>query len=182
VERMLTEIDELPEQFKSAEIVYISKNNLTNLEVRASAAAASMNRIGVPCSNIILDNASNWDAAKAVHPVNNPLHSWGGTGGSHCSVWFDMQGVQQFTCLRVLSAADNLLPDISCLDVLSACPNLQVGTIVECSASCPAAWTHGQCPSSLSAGLGCVLLPRLGHVTAELSSAGLHCRLWRFSR
>jgi hypothetical protein len=33
VERMLTEVDELPEQFKSAEIVYLSKNCLTSLEV-----------------------------------------------------------------------------------------------------------------------------------------------------
>lgn len=40
VERMLTEIDEVPEQFKSAEIVYLSTNCLTNLEVRRVGAAA----------------------------------------------------------------------------------------------------------------------------------------------
>lgn len=34
--------------------------------------------------------------------------------------------MQQFARLRVLSAADNLLPDISCLEVLTACPHLQV--------------------------------------------------------
>jgi hypothetical protein len=33
VERMLTDIDELPEPFKSAEIVYLSKNCLANLQV-----------------------------------------------------------------------------------------------------------------------------------------------------
>lgn len=36
------------------------------------------------------------------------------------------QGLQQFSRLRVLSAADNLLPDIGCLEVLTACPHLQV--------------------------------------------------------
>jgi hypothetical protein len=34
VERMLTDIDDLPQQFQSAEIVYLSKNCLTHLEVR----------------------------------------------------------------------------------------------------------------------------------------------------
>lgn len=34
VERMLTDIDELPQQFQSAEILYLSKNCLTQLEVR----------------------------------------------------------------------------------------------------------------------------------------------------
>jgi hypothetical protein len=33
VERMLTDIDELPEPFKSAEVVYLSKNCLSNLQV-----------------------------------------------------------------------------------------------------------------------------------------------------
>jgi hypothetical protein len=38
VERMLTDIDELPEQFKSAEIVYLSNNCLTHLQVSAALA------------------------------------------------------------------------------------------------------------------------------------------------
>jgi hypothetical protein len=33
VERMLTDIDDLPQQFQSAEIVYLSKNCLNHLEV-----------------------------------------------------------------------------------------------------------------------------------------------------
>jgi hypothetical protein len=37
-----------------------------------------------------------------------------------------LQGIQQFQRLRVLSAADNLLPDLSCLEVLTECPGLQV--------------------------------------------------------
>jgi hypothetical protein len=37
-----------------------------------------------------------------------------------------LQGIEQFQRLRVLSAADNLLPDISCLEILTVCPNLQV--------------------------------------------------------
>jgi hypothetical protein len=45
---------------------------------------------------------------------------------SNAVVWY-VQGMQQFARLRVLSAADNLLPDITCLEVLAACPNLQVG-------------------------------------------------------
>lgn len=45
MERMLTDIDQLPHQFQSAEIVYLSKNCLTDLEVclhntsRADAAS-----------------------------------------------------------------------------------------------------------------------------------------------
>jgi Leucine-rich repeat (LRR) protein len=67
VERYLTQIDELPEQYRSAEVVYLSRNSLRSLA-----------------------------------------------------------GIQQFPCLRVLSASDNLLEDIEQLRVLEACPNLQV--------------------------------------------------------
>jgi hypothetical protein len=67
VERYLTHIDELPEQYRSAEVVYLSRNSLRSLA-----------------------------------------------------------GIQQFPCLRVLSASDNLLEDIEQLRVLEACPNLQV--------------------------------------------------------
>lgn len=37
VERQLTLIDELPRQFQCAEVVYVSKNNLTSLQVRVVA-------------------------------------------------------------------------------------------------------------------------------------------------
>lgn len=67
VERYLTHIDELPEQYHSAEVVYLSRNSLRSLA-----------------------------------------------------------GIQQFPFLRVLSASDNLLEDIEQLQVLEACPNLQV--------------------------------------------------------
>lgn len=67
VERYLTHIDELPEQYHSAEVVNLSRNSLRSLA-----------------------------------------------------------GIQQFPFLRVLSASDNLLEDIEQLQVLEACPNLQV--------------------------------------------------------
>lgn len=47
---------------------------------------------------------------------------------AHCCVNCCLQGIEQFQRLRVLSAADNLLPDLSCLEVLTTCPNLQVRT------------------------------------------------------
>lgn len=68
MERNLTVIDELPEQYHTAEVVYISRNNLRTL-----------------------------------------------------------QGLEQFSQLRVLSASDNLFEDISQLQILQdACPGLQV--------------------------------------------------------
>ncbi|WIA22151.1 hypothetical protein OEZ85_004487 [Tetradesmus obliquus] len=69
VERYLTHIDELPEQYHSAEVIYLSRNSLRSLA-----------------------------------------------------------GIQQFPFLRVLSASDNLLEDIEQLQVLEACPNLQVAS------------------------------------------------------
>lgn len=68
VEQCLTVIDELPRQCHSAEVVYLSKNNLQTL-----------------------------------------------------------QGIEQFSQLRVLSASDNLLEDIAQLQILQdACCKLQV--------------------------------------------------------
>lgn len=69
VEKFLTQIDELPEQYATAEVVYISKNSLQGLA-----------------------------------------------------------GIEQFPNLRVLNASDNLLEDIEGLQVLAACPNLQVAS------------------------------------------------------
>lgn len=112
VERMLTDIDELPEQFKSAEIVYLSKNCLTHLQVS--------------CTHFCVLCYPRPPAAKVTSQQQQLMHLMAHSRMAALRSCDPVQGVQQFARLRVLSAADNLLPDISCLEVLAACPNLQV--------------------------------------------------------